>query len=83
MRDSYHWAKRRGSQPRAAKIEVYVFAVKFEQANGQELPAEATTHESSRRAGLGVLKRTKNSQSSRADGGSMGPSALDRENGAV
>jgi hypothetical protein len=31
-------------------------------------------------AWLRVLKRTKNGQSSRADGGSMGPSALDREN---
>jgi hypothetical protein len=31
--------------------------------------------------GLGVLKRTKNGQSARADGGSMGPSALDRKSG--
>ena len=34
-------------------------------------------------AGLGALKRTKNGHSSRADGVSIGPSALDRENGAV
>ncbi len=44
--------------------------------------AEATTR-GRRRAGLGVLKRTNNGQSSRADGGTMGSNALNRENGAV
>ena len=34
-------------------------------------------------AGLGALKRTKNGHSARADAVSMGPSALDQENGAV
>ena len=34
-------------------------------------------------AGLGALKRTENGHSARADAVSMGPSALDQENGAA
>jgi hypothetical protein len=84
-----------GSQPRAPKANIYQYIEQAYYSNDLERLFEATrsaaagaaraaTHcggpGSERRAGV---KRTKNGQSSRADGGSMGPNALDRENGAV
>jgi hypothetical protein len=56
----------------------------FEQANDLERErVEATTAQPprrSRRHRVGRAERNKNGQSSRADGGSMDPNALDREN---
>ena len=48
--------------------------------------SEATRAAGRAAAGAGRAERaerTKNGQRSRADGGSMGPNALDRENGAA
>ena len=59
-----------------------IISIVYEQANDQR--ASTICRAASRGgAGLDVLKGTKNGQSSRADGGSMGPNALDQENGIV
>ena len=78
-----------GSQPRAPKKRIYqhVLHLTIEESFFNlfliVIPGALYSRARCRAVGLGVLKRTKNGQRSRADGGSIDPNALDRENGAA